>query len=72
MIKLVELKQTLEDDILLQDMYEVEKLFKDIIKCIESDKELNVEDYRFLNLVFKKTKLGLKKVLAILKIGGEK
>ena len=73
MLKVVAVRQTLEDTKLVKDIYEIEELFKDIIRRIKKYNELDEIDFRFINLTLGRTKADLTKVDTLLKIisGGE-
>lgn len=72
MVKILEVKETLEDSELVENMYKIEELIKDIIKRLETDNELSIDDFRFTNIVLKKTKIALAKVNTVIRIGGDK
>lgn len=69
MIKTIQVVETLAGSELIQNMYDTEKLIKDIISIIEDNSVLNIEDYKFTNFVLEKTKVNLQKVKNILKVG---
>lgn len=69
MIKTIQIVETLAGSELIQNMYDTEKLIKDIISIIEDNSVLNIEDYKFTNFVLEKTKVNLQKVKNILKVG---
>lgn len=71
MIKVLEIKETLADSELIEDIYKVEKLNKDIIKQLEANNELDIADFRFMSLIFRRTEIALQKVYTLLKVGGE-
>ena len=61
MLKIVELKETLEDTSLIDNLYEVNKLTKEIIKQTEFITELNKVDFNYIDIVIEKTKINLEK-----------
>lgn len=69
MIKTIQIVETLAGSELIQNMYDTEKLIKDIISIMEDNSVLNIEDYKFTNFVLEKTKVNLQKVKNILKVG---
>lgn len=69
MIKTIRVVETLAGSELIQNMYDTEKLIKDVISIIEDNGVLNIEDYKFTNFVLEKTKVNLQKVKNILKVG---
>lgn len=68
MLKIVELKETLEDTSLIDNLYEVNKLTKEIIKQTEFITELNKVDFNYINIIIEKTKINLEKVEKLIKI----
>lgn len=68
MIKLIQVKETVEDTKITEDMYCIEALIHSIIQQIEFNKELNYDDFKFTQAVFKKVKSALKKVNEVIKI----
>ena len=69
MIKTIQVVETLAESKLIQNMYETDKLIKEIITIIEGSSVLNIEDYKFTNFVLEKTKMNLQKVKNVLKVG---
>lgn len=69
MVTAIQIVETLKDSELIQNLYDNEKLIKDITNIIDEKKVLNIEDYRFTNFVLEKTKINLQKVKNILKVG---
>lgn len=68
MVKIIQIKEILEDGKLTGDMYGIQKLIKNIIERIEKNNELNYDDYKFTQAVMVKVKLALQKVNEIIKI----
>ena len=68
MLKIVELKETLEDTSLIDNQKEVNKLTKEIIKQTEFITELNKVDFNYIDIVIEKTKINLEKVEKLIKI----
>lgn len=68
LVKIIQVKETLEDGKLTDNMYNVEKLIQSIIKRIENNNELNYDDYKFTQAVKVKVKQALQKVNEIIKI----
>ena len=66
MLKIVEVKETLEDTSLIDNLYEVNKLTKELIKQTEFIEELNKTDFEYINIVLEKTRTNLEKVLKII------
>lgn len=68
MLKIIELKETLEDTSLIDNLYKVNKLTKEIIKQTEFITELNKTDFDYINIIMEKTKNNLEKVKELIKI----
>ena len=66
MLKIVEVKETLEDTSLIDNLYEVNKLTKELIKQTEFIEELNKTDFEYINIVLEKTRTNLEKALKII------
>lgn len=67
MLKIVELKETLEDTSLIYNIYEINKIIKEIIKQTEFITELNKTDFDYINIIMEKTKNNLEKVEKLIK-----
>ena len=68
MIKILEIKETLFDSQLVKDIYELNQLTKQMINKIESIEDINYDDFKYLQILLEKTKIGLKKANEILKL----
>lgn len=68
MLKIIELRETLEDTSLIDNLYKVNKLTKELIKQTESITELNKTDFDYINIIMEKTKNNLEKVKKLIKI----
>ena len=68
MIKILEIKQTIDNDNVVEDMYDIELLIKYIIRHIEKTREINYDDYRYTSIILAKVKTALKKVNELLKV----
>lgn len=68
MLKIIELRETLEDTSLIDNLYKVNKLTKELIKQTESITELNKTDFDYINIIMEKTKNNLEKVKELIKI----
>lgn len=66
MLKVVEVRETLEDTSLIDNLYEVNKLTKELIRQTEFVPELNKTDFEYINIVLEKTRTNLEKVLKII------
>lgn len=68
MLKVVEVRETLEDTSLIDNLYEVNKLTKELIRQTEFITELNKTDFDYINIIMEKTKNNLEKVKELIKI----
>lgn len=68
MVKILEVKETLEDTTLIDNIYLINGIIKDIIKQTEFITELNKDDFNYLNIVLEKTKTNLRKVQLLTKL----
>ena len=68
MLKIIELRKTLEDTSLIDNLYKVNKLTKELIKQTEFITELNKTDFDYINIIMEKTKNNLEKVKELIKI----
>jgi len=67
MMKIIEVKETLFDTQLVDNIYAVDKTIKQIINQTEFVTELNRDDYNYLNVVMEKVKNALDKAYLIMK-----
>ena len=67
MIKIIEVKETIFDSKLVDNIYAVDKVVKNIINQTDLITELNRDDYNYLNIIIKKIKINLDKVAELLK-----
>lgn len=67
MIKIIEVKETITDGKFINNIYNIEKLIRNIIKRIENTNELNYDDYKFLEIIMEKTKISLTKAYDVMK-----
>lgn len=68
LLKIIELRETLEDTSLIDNLYKVNKLTKELIKQTEFITELNKTDFDYINIIMEKTKNNLEKVKELIKI----
>ena len=68
MLKIVEIKQTIYDSDMIQNLHTIQKISQDILNEIQFIQEINIDDYKYLDIVLEKTKNNLSKVYNILKI----
>lgn len=68
MIRVLQVTATKEDGKLLENMYKSEKLIKEIKSRFEQNNELNIDDFKFVDIVFEKVSTALQKANEILKV----
>lgn len=68
MIKIIQVKETLEDGKLQDNIYDIEATTKKIIKKLDAINELNYIDYNFISIVLEQTNKSLQKAYAVMKI----
>lgn len=68
MLKIIELKKTVENSSLIDNLYEIQKITRNIINKTENIIDINADDYNYINIIFEKTKDNLQKCNNILKI----
>ncbi len=66
MLRIIEIKETLEDTSLIDNLYKVNKLTKELIKQTEFIEELNKTDFDYINILMEKTKYNLEKISKII------
>lgn len=67
MMRIIEIKETIYDSKLIDNISTADKLIKDIIKKMEFITEMNKDDYNFINIVMEKTRTNLEKVNSLIK-----
>lgn len=67
MLKIVEIKQTIYDSDMIQNLHTIKKISQDILNEIQFIPELNKDDYQYLDVVLEKTKVNLLKVYNLIK-----
>lgn len=68
MLKIIQVKETLEDGNLQDNIYDIEATTKKIIKKLDAINELNYIDYNFINIILEQANKSLKKAYAVMKI----
>lgn len=66
MLKIVEIKETTDNSNLVDNIYSINKIIKNIITDTEFIFELNKDDYDYLDIVLQKTRKNLDIVYAII------
>ena len=67
MVKIVEVKETIFDSRLVENIYDIEKIIKNIISRLEFTNELNYDDYKFIDIVIEKSRIGIEKAYEVMK-----
>lgn len=67
MIKVVEIKQTLYDSDMIQNLHTIQRISQNILNEIQFIPELNKDDYQYLDVVLEKTKVNLLKLYNLIK-----
>lgn len=68
MLKIIEIKETLEDSKFVDNIYNIQRINKEIINKTEYIIELNKDDYNYISILAEKSKIALEKINQILKI----
>lgn len=67
MIKIIEVKETIQNTTLLDNIYSINKIVKEIIKRTEFVTDLNKDDYNYINIILEKIKTNLNKANLLMK-----
>ena len=62
MLKIIEVKEELDNSTLVDNVYEIHKMIQHMIQDTEYITEINKNDYNYLNIVLGKTKNNLEKI----------
>lgn len=68
MIKIVEVKNTLSNTNIEDNIYEINKIVKELINQTEFIIDVNKDDFDYINIVLEKIKTNLKKVYMLMKL----
>ncbi|MCI6266690.1 MAG: hypothetical protein MR598_07605 [Erysipelotrichaceae bacterium] len=68
MVRIIEIKETLLDSALVENIYKIKDLTERIIEELELQRELNKDDYNYLEIILDKTKTNLQKSYMLLKL----
>ena len=68
MLKIIEIKETLEESKFVNNIYNIQRINKEIINKTEYIIELNKDDYNYISILAEKSKIALEKINQILKI----
>ena len=63
MLKIVELKETMKDSNLTNNIYDMQKIIQKIILNLESIEDIHKDDYNYLEILTEKSKTALEKTL---------
>ena len=67
MVKIIEIKETIYDSQLIDNIYAIDKTVKEIMNETNFITELNRDDYNYINIILEKTRINLEKAFEILK-----
>ena len=67
MVKIIEIKETIFDSQLVDNIYAIDKTIKGIMNETNFITELNRDDYNYINIILEKTRINLEKALELLK-----
>lgn len=67
MVKIIEIKETIFDSQLVDNIYAIDKTIKGIMNETDFITELNRDDYNYINIILEKTRINLEKALELLK-----
>lgn len=62
MLKIIEVKEELDNSTLVDNVYEIHKMIQHMIQDTEYITEINKDDYNYLNIFMGKTKNNLEKI----------
>lgn len=67
MVKIIEIKETIFDSQLVDNIYAIDKTIKEIMNETNFITELNRDDYNYINIILEKTRINLEKAFELLK-----
>ncbi|MFR5509150.1 MAG: hypothetical protein ACLTKT_08165 [Clostridia bacterium] len=67
MLKIIEIKETIEDSPFLDNIYKIQKLNREIINKTELTTEINKDDYNYISILAEKARIILEKINQIYK-----
>lgn len=68
MVKIVEIKQTIYDSEMIQNLHTIQRISQDILNEMQFIPELNKDDFQYLDVVLEKTKVNLQKIYNVVKV----
>ena len=67
MVKIIEIKETIFDSQLVDNIYAIDKTVKEIMNETNFITELNRDDYNYINIILEKIRINLEKAFELLK-----
>lgn len=67
MVKIIEIKETIFDSQLVDNIYAIDKTIKGIMNETDFITELNRDDYNYINIILEKIRINLEKAFELLK-----
>lgn len=67
MVKIVEIKQTIYDSEIIENLHTIQKLSADILNEMQFLPEINKDDFQYLDVVLEKTKVNLLKIYNVVR-----
>lgn len=67
MVRIVELKENLLNSSVIDNIYNIKNLSENIIEELELQREINKDDYNYLEIILEKIRRNLEKAYIILK-----
>ncbi len=67
MVKIIEIKETIFDSKLIDNVYAINKIINNFINQTEFIAEINRDDYNYINIILEKSKVNLQKAFEIMK-----
>lgn len=67
MLKIIEIKETILDSKIVDNIYAINKIIKNVINETDFITELNKNDYDYINIILEKTRINLEKAFYLLK-----
>jgi len=66
MVKVMELRETIRDSSLLENVYSINQLTAKIITTLERVEDINILDFQYLNVAVEKSKITLEKAYGLI------
>ncbi len=68
---LLEIRQSLEDTTIEQDIYASSKILKKLSKVVDNSADLSIDDFTYISALLSKSKILLEKTYTIFKLNTE-